>query len=884
MTYVSAPGTQPNHPLTHPFDTVLAPAEFTRVADLVHARAAATPDAVAIRWAEGEVTYRRLADAALGAARELRPGERIGILGGKSPATVAALIGALGAGAVAMPMDERLPRHRLETMAGLAEVHRVLLTDPSAADPPTGVEVRLLTFDGLVKGAGPSPGPVRPDDPAYVFFTSGTTGDAKAILGSHRGLDHFIAWETAEFGVRPGDRVAQLTTLSFDAMLRDVFVPLTRGATLCLPGAADLDDVGRTVDWLAREHITIVHTTPSVASAWLSGAGPDPVRLSRLRLLCLAGEQLNGRLVARLREQLLGPDTEIVNFYGPSETTMIKTFHRVTADQGPGPVPIGRALPGSQVVVLDDADRVCGPGERGEIVLRTPYRTLGYFGDTGAHPAFRSNPRSTDPDDLIYRTGDLAVVGADGQIHIEGRDDDLLKVRGIRVHPAEVAAELATHPEVAQVHVDADQGTGTLVASVVRTPGSALNAETLRDYARERMALALVPGHFRFADRFALLPNGKLDRASLSDGPQPTAERIAPRDATEQSIYQIWADLLGHQEFGVTDDFFEVGGHSLLATVLLARLRRSTGVSLSLRQLLEGPRVEHLAKAVRGPAAASAGPGNDVLLPLRPGTPGGPTLFLVHPIGGDALCFRDLAAAMPADFTVIGVRSPGLETGTVFRTVQDMAVAYLHEIQQVHPPDEGPYHFAGWSMGGVVAYEMARQLSFEGIPTASVTLLDSYAPGAGAFTQFANAGTDRVRSFADDLEGMTGEQLDPRVLQAVTDGAADGAAEGASAGDEEAQSLLRRYRVFAANATALANYRLRRARLRDTRFELVLAGDQKRPDGCSATLGWAEALGIDLGTTTVPGTDHVTLLRNPAAGTTAEKIARAVVTSGGRAE
>ena len=873
MTHVSESDSRPNlsHARLepHPFDTVLARTDYPGVADLVLSRAAVIPDAVAIRWAQGEVTYRRLADAALGAARMLQPGERIGILGGKSPATVAALIGALSAGAVAVPMDEKLPRRRLETMIGLAEVSRVLLTEPSSADPPAGVEVRRLTLDGLVEGAELPPRSVRPDDPGYIFFTSGTTGAAKAVLGCHRGLDHFIAWETTEFGVRSGDRVAQLTTLSFDAMLRDVFVPLTRGATLCLPSATDLDDVGRTVDWLARERITIVHTTPSVVSAWLSGAGPDSARLSRLRLLCLAGEPLTGRLVARLRERLLGPDTEVVNFYGPTETTMIKSFHRVTADQGLGPVPIGRALPGSQAVVLDDADRPCGPGERGEIVLRTPYRTLGYIGGSSA---FHPNPRSTDPADLVYRTGDLAIVDADGQIRIEGRGDDLLKVRGTRVHPAEVAAELATHPEVAQVHVEADKhGGGALVVYVVRTPDSALTAETLRDYARDRMPPALVPGLFRFTDQFALLPNGKLDRASLSHRPEPTAERIAPRDETEQSIHRIWSELLGHQKFGVTDDFFAVGGHSLLATVLLARLRRSTGAALSLRQLLEGPRIEHLAKAVSGRTAASAGPGSAVLLPLRIGAPAGPTIFLVHPVGGDALCFRDLAAALPAQFTAIGVSSPGLENGTVFRTVQDMAVAYLYEIQQVQPPEAGPYHFAGWSMGGVVAYEMARQLSFEGFRTASVTLLDSYAHGAGAFNRFADPDTDRVQAFAKDLEGLTGEQLDTRVLRAVH--------EGASADDEEAQSLLRRYRVFDANATALANYRLRRARLQGTRFDLVLAGDQKRPDGCTATLGWAEALGIDLDTTTVPDTNHMTLLRDPAARTAAEKIADAVVAS-----
>ncbi|WP_037654162.1 AMP-binding protein [Streptomyces achromogenes] len=883
---------QPARPLglaygeSHPFDTELPPAEYTRVAELVHRQAAATPDAVAVHWAEGEVTYRRLADAALGAARELRPGERIGILGGKSPATVAALVGALGAGAVAMPMDEGLPGPRLATMAGKANVRRVLLTEPStAADAPTGVEVNRLSFDSLVKSAdgAPGPGPVGPDDPAYIFFTSGTTGEAKAVLGRHRGLDHFIDWETAEFDVRPGDRVAQLTTLSFDAMLRDVFVPLTRGATLCLPSAADLDDTARTVEWLARERITIVHTTPSVVTAWLREADPAPARLPHLRLLCLAGEPLNGGLVARLREKLLGPDAEIVNFYGPTETTMIKTYHRVTPDQDAGPVPVGRALPGGQAVVLGADDRPCGPGERGEIVLRTPYRTLGYLGDTGADSAFRPHPRATGPDDLVYRTGDLAVVGADGEIHIEGRRDDLLKVRGVRVHPAEVAAELATHPEVRQVHVDVDkdgEGDGTLVAYVVRTPGSVLSAETLRDYARQRMALAMVPGLFLFVDRFALLPNGKLDRSALRRGaPRRTAERIAPRDETEELIWQIWADLLDQRDFGVTDDFFAVGGHSLLATILLTRIRKRTGVSLSLRQLLEGPRIEHLARTVRGLTGPSAEQAGEVLLPLRPGTPGGPLLFVVHPIGGDVLCFRELAAALPADITVLGVRSPGLETGTVFRTVQEMAAAYLREIQQAQP--EGPYHFAAWSMGGVVAYEMARQLSIEGVGTASVTLLDSYAPGSGAFAHFADPATDRVESFARDLERMTGERPDTGLLRAV---AADGASADSAAADDETRALHRRYRVFDAHATALVNYRLRRARFRDTRFTLVLAGDQERPDGSTPTLGWSEALGMDIGTVSVPGVDHFTLLRGQAARTAAEQIARAVAASSGRPE
>ncbi|MFE1251509.1 amino acid adenylation domain-containing protein [Streptomyces sp. NPDC058766] len=865
---------QPARPLAdagradHPFAEPLPARDLVPVAERFRRRAAATPDAVAISWAEGEVTYRQLVAAVAGATQSLQAGQRVGVLGGKSPATVAALVAALGAGATAVLLDDGLPEPRRAAMVAKAGVRQILLTEPSTAtQAPGDATVQRLSFEELAKSTDESLGPVpaRPLEPAYVFFTSGTTGEAKAVVGSHRGLDHFIDWETTEFGVHAGDRVAQLTTLSFDAVLRDVLVPLTQGATLCLPPASALDDTARMVDWLARERVTIVHTTPSVAASWLRDTDRATAPLAGMRLLCLAGEPLTGRLVQELRERLLGPDTEVVNFYGPTETTMIKTFHRVTAEQDAGPVPVGRPLPGAQAVVLGADGSVRGPGERGEIVIRTPYRTLGYLDDARAASHFRPNPLSDDPDDLVYHTGDLAVVGAFGEIHVEGRSDDLLKVRGVRVHPAEVAAELTTHPHVRQVHVEADkEADGSLVAYVVRSPGSALTTEDLRRHARERLPLAVVPSLFLFVDRFALLPNGKLDRSSLRGTSSPAAqERVAPRDDTETLIRSMWSELLGHDDFGVTDDFFAVGGHSLLATILLTRIRKKTGLSLSLRKLLEGPRIDRLAASVRELRKDSDDQASDLRLTLRQGAAEGPRLFLVHPIGGDVLCFREVASALPAEFTVIGVRSPGLDGGTVFTSVQEMAAAYLHEVLKVQP--EGPYHFAGWSMGGAVAYEMARQLSFEGVRTASLVLLDSYAPGSKAFEHFAGPDADRVASFARDLERMTGETADTALLRG----------ERPAAGEEQ-QSLRRRFTVFDANATALVNYRMRRARLRDTRLTLLLAGDQARPEGTSPTLGWEEALGTPVQTRTVPGADHFTLVQRSHAALTAEEIACAV--------
>ncbi|GAA2532838.1 AMP-binding protein [Pilimelia columellifera] len=869
---------QPQTPLArvrhdaHPFSTVLESQAFTPVAELFRGQADRAPDAVAISWEGGQVTYRELAAAVDGAGAEVRPHERVGILGGKTPATVACLIAAIGGGAVPLLLDEALPGPRRQRMLERAGVDRVLQAEPvSATDLPDSVKARQLSFAELTERVG-SGSTTRPGakDAAYLFFTSGTTGESKAVLGSHRGLDHFVDWEAREFDASPQDRVAQFTTLSFDAVLRDVFVPLTRGATLCLPPPQVRDDTRRMLDWLAHERVTIVHTTPSVAASWLREANATTPRLNHLRLLCLAGEPLSGATVAALRDRLLGSQTEVVNFYGPTETTMIKTRYRVPAQVPQGPLPVGQALPGAQMVVVGTDGYPCQPGERGEIVLRTPYRALGYLSDSFTSTAgsvFRPNPFGRDEDDLLYHTGDLAWVDADGQVFVEGRKDDLLKIRGVRVHPAEVGAELASHAEVQQVYVDADKESGEvqLVAYVVRSSGSTLTTESLRQFARQRLPLGLVPSLFIFLDRFALLPNGKLDRSSLSGAApaHPTDGRVEPRDEVETAVWQAWAQLLGHENFGVTDDFFSVGGHSLLATILITRLRKQLGVSLTLRQLLEAPRVDQLADLVReATAGAVADHASDTALVLRPGEPDGPVLFLVHPIGGDVMCYRQVAAGLPARFKVVGLRAPGLSSGSRYTTIAEMAAAYLHEILQIQP--QGPYHLGGWSMGGVVAYEIARQLSFEGADTATLLLLDSYAPGSGAFEHFASPGADRAASFARDLARMTKEEIDARSL--VDE----------APGSEELDQLRQRFRVFDAHATALVGYRLRRTQLPATHVALVLAGEQSRPDTASPTLGWQEVLHTDIDVRTVPAVDHFTMWQEPGVRDTAAAISAAL--------
>ena len=224
-------------------------------------------------------------------------------------------------------------------------------------------------FEGIISA--------QPEDPAYVFFTSGTTGVPKGILGTHKGLSHFLQWERQILSVSSGDRVAQLTGLSFDVVLRDIFLPLTSGATLCLPDSASASPVDSVVPWLLRERITILHTVPSLANAWLEGL-ESPMPLPDLRWVLFAGEPLAAALVHRWRERM-GTAGGIFNLYGPTETTLAKCAYRVPLDPSPGVQPIGSPLPETQALIINQANQLCGIGEPGEIVIRTPFRTLGYL-------------------------------------------------------------------------------------------------------------------------------------------------------------------------------------------------------------------------------------------------------------------------------------------------------------------------------------------------------------------------------------------------------------------------------------------------------------------------------------------------------------------------
>ncbi|KAB2654473.1 MAG: amino acid adenylation domain-containing protein, partial [Verrucomicrobia bacterium] len=577
-----------------------------------------SPGLVALAQSERAWTYGALAvevDRLAGIFRQadVRAGAVVAVTGAPSPGLVASLMAVWQAGGVFLPLDPRLPEARQHLMARIARAtHLVRVGMPTGDGSTDGWPrdiVRIAVDAVPAAGEDTSATALADDEPsaaeAYVFFTSGTTGIPKAILGTHAGLAHFLHWQRTTFGIGPGDRVAQLTGLSFDVVLRDLFLPLGSGAALCLPPEGHDLAADRVLPWMERERITFLHTVPALASAWMAGVPPGAT-LGAMRWVFFAGEPLSEKLVREWRGAFAG-HTGIVNLYGPTETTLVKCSFEVPDPPLPGIQPVGRALPGAQAWVQNDANQFCGVGEPGEIVIRTPYRTLGYLDAPGGTPrCFRPNPFGTDSGDLVYFTGDRGRLRPDGHLDILGRNDDQAKINGVRVEPAEVNAVLGAHPGIRSSLVlacgDATGATRLVAYLVPRDPGCPPAVGELRRFLARTLPESMVPAAFAVLAAFPLSPNGKVDRKAL-----PAPESVAlgsgtihapPRTPVEKALADIWCEVLGKQQVGLDDNFFALGGHSLLAMRVVARIRDGFPVDLRVRTLFEHPTLAALAERV----------------------------------------------------------------------------------------------------------------------------------------------------------------------------------------------------------------------------------------------------------------------------------------------
>ncbi|GAB4585115.1 amino acid adenylation domain-containing protein [Nocardia sp. IFM 10818] len=681
------------------------------------------PDRVAVQDGSRTWTYRELDELSSRWARELiesgaGPGDVVLVAVPRSAESVLALWAVAKTGAAFAPVDPGGPVRRSAAIVADSGARLGLTVDSARpALPPgpawlslddPGTLARVRQRSGEPVGDTERTRPLRPDNPAYLIHTSGTTGVPKGVAVTHRGLGPLTDYIVGHYGVAPDSRVLHAHAPSFDAHLLELLAAFAAGARLIVEppsviAGADLATLLRTAA------ITHFLTTPAVLATL------TPAQVPGLRVAVVGGEACSADLIGRW-----APALRLFNGYGPTETTVMATqSDALTAGD---PVPIGPPLPGVRALLLDDRLRPVPRCGRGELYLGGPGVAQGYRGRPGATAErFVADPSGTG--ERVYRTGDLVRAGAGGGFEFLGRGDDQLSVRGRRAEPAEVEAALTGLPEIAHAVVTAHTGPRglRLIGYVVAAQGVRLDHADIIRRLRDVLPAALVPAQLVDLDRLPVTAHGKVDRSALPEPPAGERPYRAPESDLERLVAEQFAAITGAERVGLDDDFFELGGNSLLGVALSAELGAATALPVTVRWLYAAPTVRELAARL---AAGDDAPGDalGVVLTLRRNG-SRPPLFCVHSAVPLAWCYSGLARQV-TDRPVYGLQALTLEGAPrADAGIDELADLYADEIVRVWP--DGPYHLLGWSLGGQIAHAIAVRLRARGHTVATLAMLDS---------------------------------------------------------------------------------------------------------------------------------------------------------------
>ncbi|WP_432094687.1 amino acid adenylation domain-containing protein [Streptomyces sp. bgisy100] len=885
-------------PLDDPRDTVVT---------LFDRQTARTPGATALVMGGERWSYAQLSAAAAAVAGKLRAlgaphGARTGIAMDRSPGTIAAILGALRAGTTVVPLDTGYPEKRLRSMIEQAGPFRVIAHARYAGligDPALLLPAESVTEPG--PGADEAEPPViDPEDPAYLLFTSGSTGEPKGVSMPHRALANLVAWQARTASGAVGGGTLQYAPLSFDVSFQEIFSTLCSGGTLHLVP----DDVRRDMPALLRfldeqgvERVFMPYVALQQLAEAADGLGLVP---SRLRVLISSGEQLRvTEEIRRLCRRL--PGVVLENQYGPTETHVATRF-TMTGDPSAFPAlpPIGTPIDGVEAYVLDARLRPVPPGVRGEVYLGGSCLAQGYAGRPDlTKERFLDHPFGRPA--LVYRTGDLGMVLPGGDIVCVGRADTQVKVRGFRVEPAEVELAVTAFAdgcpglrEAAVVARRRGADDAFLSAFLVGDPAS-VDLGDLARHLRSVLPEYMVPSHFQWLERLPLTPSGKRDDAALGriplTGTAGSGTTTAPRDEHERVIAEMLGDLLQVTGLGVHDNFFDLGGTSLTAMRLVVSVEQRYGVGIPLGRLIAAPTVAELAAEVRSAVSGGAPAPFDPLVAIRP-QGDRPPLFMVHPMGGNVLCYLPFAQYLPDDQPLYALQAAGADPGTEpLRSMEEIAASYVSALRRIQP--HGPYTISGWSFGGFAAFEIARQLREAGEEVSRLILLDTTAVDTEQRNQYTEdallgwffwellwlerGGASPVEEIPDDITSLDGRfayiarrATEAGVLPAGSSGAVIG----------------RLFRVYEANWNATLAYRpepsaheLTLIRATEPLPEVLAAmhgaaGSRHR----DPANGWGALAGGGLDVIGVPG-DHLTIMEEPHVGHVSRTVARIIRTA-----
>ncbi len=532
-------------------------------------------------------------------------GANIGLLLKNRHWLISSMLGVLQSRMAFVPFEILMPEERLSSMIDQTGT-KYIITDQE----PEGYKnldssdrITWITIDEIKKQIGKSSNSessYQLDDPIYVHFTSGSTGIPKGITGQNRGLVHFVDWYLSQFEGIESSRFSQFTNPGFDAILRDIFIPLCSGGTICIPMESVLSDAGQIKEWISSERINVIHCVPSFFKLIQQG-GIEANSFNDLNYLLLSGEKI---LPSELKNWYgaFGDRIQIVNLYGPTETTLVKAYHLIQPqDSAKEHIPV-KAMEGAQLMLLDNALHPCPDGAIGEVYIRTPYRTLGYLDLEKTKESFIPNPITKEKNDLIYKTGDLARMNSNGEFEILGRRDNQVKVNGARIELDDIKENMLGYPGIRDVVVSSTAGgDGEKLLCGYFVGDEPVDLDELRLYLNGKLPFNMIPAHLDQLTKIPLLYNGKVDLKAL---PAPDfnapADGLSAANELESKLVIIWADILKlkRNEIGTDRSFFEIGGHSINIFHLLNKIDEEFSVRLKMADIFKNTSIIEIANLI----------------------------------------------------------------------------------------------------------------------------------------------------------------------------------------------------------------------------------------------------------------------------------------------
>lgn len=709
---------------------------------LVEQQVEQTPNAIAVVFANQSLTYQELNHRANHLAHQLQtlgvgPETLVGIYVERSLEMIVGVLGILKAGGAYVPLDPAYPKERLAFMLEDTQAP-VLVTQRSLQANLPPHQAQVVCVDELPDAAhnGTIANPVSRVNPhhlAYLIYTSGSTGKPKGVQIEHRSAVNLLNSIRKQPGLTSQDIVLSVTTLSFDIVVSEIFLPLSVGARLMLVSRDVAADGRQLLQVLTDSGATFLQPTPATWRLLLAAGWQGTPHLNMIS----TGEPLPRDLA----NQLLPKGKSLWNLYGPTETTIWSTGWQVQA--GDGPVYIGRPLDNTQLYVLDAHLQPVPIGVPGELYIGGDGLARGYLNraeltaerfidfrlpildvELQTHPKSKvQNPKSV----RLYKTGDRVRWLPTGEVECLGRIDHQVKIRGFRMELGEIEAALSQHPQVRQCVAMAreDQlGEKRLIAYVITGTPDPVPAQDFRQFLQQTLPDYMIPSAFVQLEFWPLTPNGKIDRRALplpkaSDAATPGA-CVAPRTGIERKLVEIWEEVLNMQPIGIHDNFFDLGGHSLLTVQLSMQIEQRLGHKLPLSTILTAPTIAQLA-ATLDPNQSNTDQSSVVL--LRAGQDH-PAVFFIHDGDGETLLYRTLAQHLDPAIPVYGIQPNCRPEAPILHSrIEDAVTYYVQQIQQVQP--HGPYLLAGMCVGGVLALAIAQQLQQQGEAVKMLAMLDA---------------------------------------------------------------------------------------------------------------------------------------------------------------